>query len=111
MLWKKAPTGETYNVAEGKAYTQKEFREIASSAVARRHVVGIALPLWAVRTVSFVAEKNRRGKRETSTLNSDKFNIMKQRNWAVDISKGPQGFWIQSGGGASRGCRQGRRLV
>ncbi len=88
----KAPTGETYNVAEGKAYTQKEFREIASSAVARRHVVGIALPLWAVRTVSFVAEKIGVAKGKPSTLNSDKFNIMKQRNWAVDISKARRDF-------------------
>ena len=27
-----------------------------------------------------------------STLNRDKFNIMKQRNWAVDVSKAKAAF-------------------
>lgn len=88
----KAPAGETYNIAEPRTYTQKEFREIASRAVGKKHVVGISMPLWGVKIVSIIAEKWGVARMKPSTLNRDKFNIMKQRNWAVDISKAREGF-------------------
>lgn len=88
----KAPTGETYNVAEPRTYTQKEFREITSQAVGKKVVVGVAMPLWAVKAVSVVAEKWGVARMKPSTLNRDKFNIMKQRNWAVDVSKAVAAF-------------------
>ncbi len=88
----KAAVGETYNIAEPRTYTQKEFRKIASAAVGKRLVVGVAMPMWAVKAVSAVAEKWGVLRMKPSTLNRDKFNIMKQRNWAVDISKAQKGF-------------------
>ncbi len=88
----KAPTGEVYNIAESRTYTQKEFREIASEAVGRKHVLAVSMPLWGVRVVSFVAEKWGVARMKPSTLNRDKFNIMKQRNWAVDVSKARKMF-------------------
>lgn len=88
----KAPVGETYNVAEPRTYTQKEFRDIASKAVGKKHVVGIAMPLWGVKIVSAIAEKWGVARMKPSTLNRDKFNIMKQRNWAVDITKARESF-------------------
>ena len=88
----KAPTGEVYNIAEPRTYTQKEFREIASEAVGRKHVLAVSMPLWGVRVVSFVAEKWGVARMKPSTLNRDKFNIMKQRNWAVDVSKARKMF-------------------
>lgn len=88
----KAPTGETYNIAEERVYTQKEFRAIASQAVGRSHVMAVAMPLWAVKAVSLIAEKWGVARMRPSTLNRDKFNIMKQRNWAVDTKKAREGF-------------------
>lgn len=88
----KSSTGETYNIAEPRTYTQKEFRSIASEAVGRRHVIGVAMPLWGVKIVSVIAEKWGVARMKPSTLNRDKFNIMKQRNWAVDITKAQKGF-------------------
>lgn len=84
--------GETYNVAEGRTYTQKEFRRIASKAVGRRHVLGVAVPIWGVKVVSAIAEKWGVIRLKPSTLNRDKFNILKQRNWSVDISKARDEF-------------------
>ncbi len=88
----KAPAGETYNIAEPRSYTQKEFREIASAAMGKKSVIPMRMPLWAVRLVSGIAEKIGVAKGKPSTLNRDKFNIMKQRNWAVDVSKARAGF-------------------
>lgn len=88
----KAPDGGIYNISDGHSYTQEEFRRIAAKAVGRRRVIGVRMPLWAVRTVSAVAEKWGVLRAKPSTLNLDKYNIMKQRNWSVDISKARREF-------------------
>lgn len=88
----KSPVGETYNVAEPHVYSQKEFRVLVARELGRRHVVGMRLPLWAVKAVSTVAEKIGVARGKPSTLNRDKFNIMRQRNWSVDITKAREGF-------------------
>lgn len=88
----KAPAGETYNIAEDASYTQKEFRKIASEAVGKKHVLAVSMPLWSVRLVSIIAEKWGIVRMRPSTLNTDKYNIMRQRNWSVDISKARKDF-------------------
>ena len=41
-----------------------------------------------------------------STLNRDKYNIMKQRNWAVDISKACADFGFSPEVGLREGVRK-----
>lgn len=88
----KSAVGETYNIAEGRSYTQKEFRKIASQAIGKKFVLGVKVPLWGLKIVSAIAEKIGLIRMKPSTLNRDKYNIMRQRNWAVDISKAREGF-------------------
>lgn len=88
----KAPTGQTYIISEERAYTQKEFRKIAAEAVGKKHVISLPLPLWAVKGVSAVAEKWGVARMKPSTLNRDKYNIMKQRNWQADVAKAKRDF-------------------
>lgn len=88
----KAPAGETYDISEERSYTQKEFRKLASRSVGKRLVVGLRMPLWIVKIVSAVAEKWGVARMQPSTLNSDKYKIMKQRNWNVDVSKARRDF-------------------
>lgn len=88
----KAPVGETYNIAEPHTYTQREFRSLAAQAVGRRFVFGMPLPLWGVKIVSAIAEKIGVLRGKPSTLNRDKYNIMKQRNWSVNVSKARKDF-------------------
>lgn len=89
---KNAPVGETYNIAEFSSYTQKEFRQIVAQELGKKHVLSIRMPLWAVKIVSTIAEKWGVMRMKPSTLNRDKFNILKQRNWEVEISKAASGF-------------------
>lgn len=88
----RAAPGETYNIAEPRTYTQKEFREIASAELGKKFVLPVKVPLWGLKAVSAIAEKIGVAKGKPSTLNRDKYNIMKQRNWAVDISKAQRDF-------------------
>lgn len=88
----KAPTGETYNVAEPRTYSQKEFRSMTARALGKHFVIPMRMPLFAVKAVSAVAEKWGVARMKPSTLNRDKYNILKQRNWAVDVSKAKHDF-------------------
>ena len=88
----KAPLDQTYLISEDKTYTQKEFRKIASRLLGKKGVVSLPLPLWMVKTVSIIAEKWGIARMKPSTLNRDKYNIMKQRNWDVDVSKAKKDF-------------------
>lgn len=88
----KAPVNQTYLISEEAAYSQKEFRKIAAKALDKKGVISLPMPLWAVKGVSSVAEKWGVARMKPSTLNRDKYNIMKQRNWDVDVSKAKKDF-------------------
>ena len=83
---------QEYLISEDAAYTQKQFRKIAARAIGKKGVISVPLPLWIVKAVSSVAEKWGVARMQPSTLNRDKYNIMKQRNWDVDISKAKKDF-------------------
>ncbi len=88
----KAPTGETYCLSEERAYTQAEFRKIVARKLGKRFILPMRMPLWAVKGVSAIAEKWGVVRLKPSTLNRDKYRIMKQRNWRVDVGKARRDF-------------------
>lgn len=88
----KAPLKKKYIISEDRAYTQKEFRSIVSRELNKKLVIPVRLPLWVVKIASFVAEKYGVAKLKPSTLNSDKYKIMKQRNWNADVSDAKRDF-------------------
>ena len=81
-----------YIISEDRAYTQKEFRTIVSKRLGGKWVVPVKLPMWAVYAASVVAEKWGLIRLKPSTLNRDKFKIMKQRNWNCDVSDAKRDF-------------------
>lgn len=87
-----APVHHKYIISEGRSYTQSEFRRIVARALGKKIVIPVKLPLWAVKAASFVAEKYGVAKLKPSTLNTDKYKIMKQRNWSADISDAQRDF-------------------
>lgn len=81
-----------YIISEARAYTQKEFRSIVAEELGCKWVIPVKLPLWATWVASAVAEKIAKMRCTTSTLNRDKFKIMKQRNWNADITEAVNDF-------------------
>ncbi len=92
----KAPINRKYNISEPAAYTQAEFRKIVAELLGRKFVVPVRLPLWAVKGVSVVAEKIGAITGKPSTLNSDKYQIMKQRNWNCTTSAAEEDFGFRA---------------
>lgn len=102
----RAHPGETYIVGEPTPYSQKDFRRLAASEAGRTTVIPVTVPLWAVRAVSFIAEKIGVAKGRPSTLNSDKFRILAQRNWNIDVSKAVKGFGFMPKVNLAEGIRR-----
>lgn len=81
-----------YIISEPKAYTQKEFRKIVARELGGKWVIPVRLPMWAVYIASSVAQRLASLKGKASTLNRDKYRIMKQRNWNCDVSDAERDF-------------------
>lgn len=77
-------SGKTYFVSDGKIYLDKEFADITKK-VLKTWTIKIKVPLFIVRWISSLMEfiGNLFGK--SFTLNKDKFNILKARNWICGI--------------------------
>lgn len=85
-----------YIISEPRAYTQSEFRDIVKKALGKRFVVPVRLPLWMAYVASFVAEKYGVLTLKASTLNRDKFKIMKQRNWSCSVDDARKDFGFEA---------------
>lgn len=81
-----------YIISEDACYTQKQFRKIVADELGIKWVIPLKLPMWIVYIASVFAEKWAATRLKASTLNRDKFKIMKQRNWSCDISDAKQDF-------------------
>ncbi len=84
-----------YIISEDRSYTQKDFRSMVAAALGKRGVIPVKLPLWAAYIASVVSEKWGLMRMKASTLNRDKFKIMKQRNWSCDISDARRDFGFE----------------
>lgn len=95
-----------YIISEPRAYTQTEFRAIVAKALGRKAVVPIKLPLWAAYVASYVAEKWSLISLKPSTLNRDKFKIMRQRNWNCSVAEAEADFGFHADYPLERGIEE-----
>lgn len=75
-----------YFVADGDIYTDSEFNAIIRNVLHKKNAVRLKIPLFLVKQTAFINEKIAAFYGEATAFNSDKYRIMKQRNWACDIS-------------------------
>lgn len=75
-----------YFVADGEVYTDKEYTQLVKESIGKKRVISLKIPLWILKAVSIIAEDISKLTKKPSTLNRDKYKIMKQRNWECDIT-------------------------
>ena len=75
-----------YFVSDGCSYTDDEFNKIVQQALNKKRVLRLKIPLFIVKAASYVSEKIGELLNKPVTFNTDKYKIMKQRNWICDIS-------------------------
>ena len=75
-----------YFVSDGQVYESSTFSDLIKKELGNPWLVRIKCPLCLLKLISIIAETGAGWMGKPSTLNRDKYNIMKQRNWQCDIS-------------------------
>ena len=96
---------KTYFVTDGNVYSDREYTQIAKTALGRKRVLKLRFPLCLLKIVSIVCETFSKITKKPSTLNRDKYKIMKQRDWTCDISPLNQDLGYQADYDLKRGMR------
>lgn len=102
----KAPVHRKYIISEPQAYSQAEFRRIVARELGRKLVIPVRLPLWALKIACKVSEIYGTARLEAVTLNTDKYNIMAQRNWNCDTSEAERDFGFKAQIDLTEGIRR-----
>lgn len=76
----------SYFISDEGVYSSRDFSDLIQKELGIKHVLHIKCPLFILKIVSLLAESCARVMGKASTLNSDKYKIMKQRNWRCDIA-------------------------
>jgi len=79
-------SGHTYLLTDGHCYTSRDFSDLLQMEMGVRGVFHFTAPLWLLRLLCAVFGQCARLLGKSSTLNPDKYHIMRQRNWQCDIS-------------------------
>ena len=106
MALERAPIHRRYNISEPRSYTQKEFRRIVCRELGRSAVVPLRMPLWVVKPVCWVAQKVALFSGKASTLNLDKYNILRQRNWQCTTDAATRDFGFTAPTSLAEGIRR-----
>ena len=75
-----------YFVSDGEVYASSTFSDLIKVELGNPWLLRIKCPLCLLKLISIIAETGAGWMGKPSTLNRDKYNIMKQRNWRCDIS-------------------------
>ena len=76
--------GKTYFVSDGNLYLDTEFAKITKEVLCK-WTIKLKFPLFIVSWISVVMESFGKITGKTFTLNKDKYNILKARNWNCNI--------------------------
>lgn len=73
-----------YFVSEPCGYSSRAFSDFIQKELGVKRVLHIKAPVWLLKVISCCAEWFSHISGKPGTLNSDKYRIMKQRNWLCD---------------------------
>ena len=76
----------SYFVADGDVHTDASFSRLIQELLGKRWVLHARIPLGLVRLACCCSEQIGRWLHRSMTLNSDKYYILKQRNWICEVA-------------------------
>ncbi len=77
---------KSYFLTDGQVYQSRAFSDLIQKELGNPFVIHLKCPLIVLKVISLLAEFVATRLGRSSTLNSDKYKIMKQRNWQCDIT-------------------------
>ncbi len=85
----------SYFLSDGQEYNSTDYSDLLRRELGNPWMIRIRFPLWILWGVSALLEGISKLTKRPSTLNLDKYHIMKQRNWRCDISAAQKDFGYQ----------------
>ena len=79
-------SGRHYFLTDGGIYNSRTFSDLLQKELKVKRVLHIKAPLWVLRIVCAISGKMAEWTGKASTLNMDKYHILRQRNWQCDIT-------------------------
>jgi nucleoside-diphosphate-sugar epimerase len=77
-------SNRTYCVTDGKVYADDAYTQAVKRALGKKVVVKVRIPLAVLQIISLLSEGYGRLTGKPSTLNRDKYRILRQRDWTCD---------------------------
>ena len=105
-LKKEGVTGRAYFLSDGRVYSSRTFSDLIIRELGHPFVLRLTLPLCVLKAVSLSVGWLAGLRRKTSTLNRDKYHIMKQRNWQCDITPAERELGYRPAYDLERGVRE-----
>ncbi len=102
----KEVTDRTYLVSDGRVYQSSAFSRLIEKELGNPFVIHVKCPLFILKVVSLLAEKAAGLCGKSSTLNGDKYQIMKQRNWQCDITPAEEELGYKADYDLARGVKE-----
>ncbi len=72
-------------LSDGESYSSRAFSDLLQREMGTRLVLHIKAPLWFLHFICAVNGKISQWRGQLTTLNMDKYHILRQRNWNCDI--------------------------
>ena len=90
LAMERGVTRRSYMLSDGQVYSSRAFSDLIRHELGNPFVVRLKFPLAVLKAVSFLGQCMARATGKGTTLNLDKYKIMKQRNWRCDITPAVQ---------------------
>jgi NAD dependent epimerase/reductase-related protein len=82
--------GRSYFLSDGEVYDSRAFSDLLQQEMGVKWVAHIKAPVWFLHAVCQVSTWISKCTGKMSTLNMDKFQLLRQRNWICDITPAQQ---------------------
>lgn len=102
----KGKNAEKYFLTDGGVYSSSTFSNLIRASLGNPFCLRVKVPLWVLRAITLVSETLAMITSKVSALNSDKYNILKQRNWRCDISNTIEGLGYEPTYDLARGVKE-----
>ena len=85
LAFEHGETGRSYFLSDGEVYQSAAFSDLIQKELGNPWCLRLKAPIWLLRIVTLCGDFIGRLTGRVTALNSDKYHILRQRNWRCDI--------------------------
>lgn len=85
LAFEHGETGRSYFLSDGNVYQSSAFSDLIQKELGNPWCLRLKAPIWLLRIITLCGDVVGKLTGRVTALNSDKYHILKQRNWRCDI--------------------------